>query len=209
MSFLESIWSYLVKCLGRENAKYIAITAAAAIAGAGATAAGEGPGAVLAAVLAAAMVIVTVTVAAVTVGAVAGAATGTVVGAATGTVFLLSFFGLQGFAFPPIFYLASIIILAELFYWKSKRKPGKKESRFWFVAKEKIRYLAESAFWILEANGLHNFSMWLIDYFNMSLGPIEAAIYFVELSIIVIMLVTLFLFLYIKGSELKFRGKSQ
>lgn len=124
--------------------------------------------------------------------------------AVAGAVFILTFFGITNF--PPLIpFLIRSIILTELFFWTTKRKPKKNENTFWFTLKTKTSYFLESAFWLIQANGaLHAFRA-----FMKWFGASQDLVWTGAKTIGVLTVIVVTVFVWLKVNEKKFKKKTR
>jgi hypothetical protein len=214
MSFFDFFWEKSVAVSGGEDTEvfwfFLATVAAAAAVVAAATA-GVATGAVAAPVATTAVatagvatgaVAAAVATAAVAAVATAAVATGVLAAVAVGLFYSFLFF-------PPLIpFLIASFVLAEAFFWKSKRKPKKSENTFWFTTKLKAFYLFESCFWILQVNGWFYALKGFLDWFGLNQETIQQAIYFVGWGTATIIVIMLIGFVWIKTNQLKYRKKT-
>jgi hypothetical protein len=105
--------------------------------------------------------------------------------------------------------LIPIVLLAELIFWKSKWKPAKNESTFWFTAKRKGLALIESAWWIIQANGLYNGIRWLFPWIETNQPFINELIYFFGWGTLIIGAGALIFYVWIKLNTSKYKDLSK
>jgi hypothetical protein len=102
--------------------------------------------------------------------------------------------------------IVGVVIVAELiFLLFDNKKPKKKENKFWFTAKRKgIAYL-ESAFIILEVNGLYQLGKRGIPYIKRYYPEIVKWLGYVGITIIILAIVIGVLYGYIYLNSLKYK----
>jgi hypothetical protein len=206
MSFAEWIYNKIDSIFGEDLAVAAVAVVAAVVAGAvagaavvaGAVAGAAGAAGAAAVAAGAGAVAAVVTVAAGAAAVAAGA------GAVAAITFFLTFYGVT--YFPEIIpFLITTLILTEIFFWTTKRKPEKKENTFNFTLKTKALYFVESAFWIIQANGAYHGIPILVEWLGLNQETISNGLYGLGALLIIIVIA----FTWIKINESKFKRKKK
>ena len=104
--------------------------------------------------------------------------------------------------------IVGVIVLAEIiFLLFDKKKPKKKESKFWFTAKRKAIAYLESTFIIIELNGLYQLTVRGYPYIKRYFPEIVKWLGYIGIGIICLVVVLLILYVYIKLNSLKFKKR--
>jgi len=142
-------------------------------------------------------------------GLVVGLVWGLVWGLVVGLVSLISvslIASIKYFPFKIWLLIISIIIVAELiFLLFDKKKPKKKENKFWFTVKRKgISYIPSTFVWI-ESIGAFELGKRGIPYIRKYYPEIVKWLGYVGITIIVIAIILTILYGYIKLNSLKYK----